>query len=174
MPVRIQVTTAPRNKPQEINTSNLNTLVSIKVKPNTSNKPKIPPSTQRKALSIKNSLRMVLRLAPIAFFNPMILVRSRTVTNMIFATPKIPTMKESMVMAIPPIVIPLNMEAICVVPLLTSFNAKLSSCLGFKRRTPRITPRNSFLRSVTGTFSRPFTIINPSLLASLPTWLANR
>ena len=57
----------------------------------TRHSPMIPPMTQSMMASIKNSINMIYLLAPNAFLIPMILVRSFTETNIIFATLNIPT-----------------------------------------------------------------------------------
>ncbi len=110
IPVTTQVITAPAKSFNEIKTSKSKTWVRIRVSKKTRISPIAPPNTHKKALSIKNSVRMVDRLAPMAFFSPIILVLSRTVTNMILATPNMPTIKERIVMAIPPTVKPPKIE----------------------------------------------------------------
>ena len=57
----------------------------------TPNRPPIPVST---TASVKNWNRILLFLAPMAFFKPISLVRSVTVTSIIFMTPIPPTNRE--------------------------------------------------------------------------------
>ena len=59
--------------------------------PYTNSKPKNPPTTQRMIDSIRNSAKIIYRLAPSAFLMPIMLVRSFTETNIILATLIIPT-----------------------------------------------------------------------------------
>ena len=51
---------------------------------------------------------MVELFAPIAFFKPIWLVLSLTVTNIILATPKAPTIRDNPAMAHPPLLIDPN------------------------------------------------------------------
>ncbi len=81
----------------------------IKVRMITTSSPSNPPMMQRKDDSSRNSVMMVIRLAPMAFLSPICDVRSRTVTNMILATPNIPTMSERVAMAQPPLLTPSKM-----------------------------------------------------------------
>ena len=67
----------------------------------TKNNPIAPPNRQRIIASIKNSKRILLFLAPTAFFKPIIAVRSLTVTNIILAMPNKPTIR-----LMPPIIPP--------------------------------------------------------------------
>src|SRR5579871_4364254 len=53
--------------------------------------PRIPPTALRVTASIKNWRRMLLRLAPMALRTPISLVRSVTLTSMMFITPMPPT-----------------------------------------------------------------------------------
>ena len=103
---------------------------SINVKMKTANKPINPPMMQRKADSIKNSASIVPRFAPIAFFKPIWLVRSLTVTNMIFATPNIPTINDRPAIAHPPILRPDVNESKALFAKARSVNEKLSSAVG--------------------------------------------
>ncbi len=72
----------------------------------TMDRPSSPPMMHRKALSSRNSVSITLRLAPMAFLSPICEVRSRTVTNMILATPNIPTINESIAIDQPPLLMP--------------------------------------------------------------------
>ena len=56
--------------------------------------PIIPPILVSTEASVRNCPRIVFLRAPIAFFNPISLVRSVTETNMIFMTPIPPTRRE--------------------------------------------------------------------------------
>ena len=56
--------------------------------------PAIPPVTVRTTASIRNCVRISLLFAPIAFSNPISLVRSVTVTSIIFIIPIPPTTSE--------------------------------------------------------------------------------
>ena len=85
-------------------------MVSITVSIKTNIKPMRPPKTHIVAASNKNSERMLLRLAPIAFFKPIIGVRSFTVTNIILAMPNAPTTRLNIPMAHPPRLILENKE----------------------------------------------------------------
>ena len=68
----------------------------------TKNSPTNPPTIHKKALSKRNSYKMVELFAPMAFFKPIWLVLSRTVTNIILATPNAPTNKDKPAIAHPP------------------------------------------------------------------------
>jgi len=62
---------------------------------NTSSIPIKPPNKQRITDSTKNSERIAVDVAPIAFLTPINVVLSLTETNMILAMPKLPTTKEN-------------------------------------------------------------------------------
>ena len=68
----------------------------------TNNNPTNPPTIHKNALSKRNSYKIVELFAPMAFFKPIWLVLSRTVTNIILATPNAPTSKDNPAMAHPP------------------------------------------------------------------------
>ena len=66
---------------------------SIRVRIYTKRSPKAPPTRHKMVASNRNSNKMVLFLAPMAFLRPMMGRRSLTVTNMILAIPNIPTIR---------------------------------------------------------------------------------
>ena len=68
----------------------------------TKNNPTNPPTIHKKALSKRNSYNMVELFAPMAFFKPIWLVLSLTVTNIILATPNAPTNNDKPAIAHPP------------------------------------------------------------------------
>ncbi len=107
------------------------------VRMNTSNSPIIPPSIHRKADSSKNSVMILERLAPIAFFNPICAVRSLTVTNIILATPNMPTMSDRAAMAHPPKLIEPKMVSRKLLAEEISLSAKLSGWVGLSFLTER-------------------------------------
>ena len=63
----------------------------IPTPPNTPSTPPIPVNTQA---SVRNWARILRRFAPMAFFRPISVVRSVTVTSMMFMTPTPPTSSE--------------------------------------------------------------------------------
>jgi hypothetical protein len=81
---------------------NGSTELNAKVNNQTKNNPTNPPTIHKKALSKRNSYNMVELFAPMAFFNPIWLVLSLTVTNMILATPNAPTNRDNPAIAHPP------------------------------------------------------------------------
>ena len=130
MPTKKQMPIAVSISEVEIYTGKSNWPERIFVSPNTISKPIIPPIKQRNAASNKNSIRMIRLLAPIAFFNPIWLVLSFTLTNMILATPNNPTIKLMPPIIAPPILIPENAWLNASLQSFTSFKEKLSSCVG--------------------------------------------
>ena len=56
--------------------------------------PTIPPMLVNTAASVRNCPKILYFFAPIAFFNPISLVRSVTDTSIIFITPIPPTKRE--------------------------------------------------------------------------------
>jgi hypothetical protein len=70
MPRIIQILMARVTILGAIKIGNGKILVSARDNNQTRNKPTSPPMIHKNALSIKNSVRMVLRLAPSAFFKP--------------------------------------------------------------------------------------------------------
>ena len=114
----------------EINTGKFNAPDKILVRMNTRSSPIKPPMRQRKADSNKNSVRIILLLAPTAFFRPIWLVRSRTDTNIILATPNIPTKSDIPAMIHPPVFNGPKMLLTASLKSLISFNAKSSSWVG--------------------------------------------
>ena len=121
----------------------------------TSPRPTSPPMMHKKALSIKNSVRMVLFLAPNAFFSPIWLVLSRTVTNMILATPKAPTIRLNPAIAHPPALTWPKKPFTCSLNWATSLQEKLSSSVGLSRLDWRITPTNSSCKAADGMEALP-------------------
>ena len=108
MPTRMQITIARIIFPVEIKIGKSKAIDIILVKINTSKMPINPPMMHKKALSNKNSVSMILGFAPIAFVNPLCDVLSFTVTNIILANPKIPTIKLNNAMSQPQILILAN------------------------------------------------------------------
>ena len=130
----------------------------MRVRIYTKNKPIAPPKMHSTVASIKNSKRMVLFFAPMAFFKPIMLVLSLTVTNIILAMPNKPTIK-----LIPPMIAPttFTVEKKPVMALLkasTLFKEKLSSCLGASLLICRIIPFNSSINASVVTPSFPLAI----------------
>ena len=102
MPIRMQSEIARKSMPPEMKTGKLNTLVRMSVSKYTRIKPIKPPRIQMMADSKRNSESMLLFLAPMAFFKPMIGVLSFTVTNIMLAMPKAPTTRLNNPIAQPP------------------------------------------------------------------------
>ena len=159
---------------KEMYTGKFNGPDSIKVSIYTKNKPIAPPSIQSTAASIKNSKRILLLLAPIAFFNPIILVLSLTVTNIMLAIPNIPTIK-----LMPPIIEPtkfiiINDSEMALLNASTLFNEKLSSCVGLNLLIWRMMPFNSSINAAGITPSFPLAIkmglVNFSSKSCLQNW----
>jgi hypothetical protein len=119
--IAIKIIKGERKKGKSI--KELATLVRI----NTRSKPIIPPIMQRKADSNKNSIKMTLLLAPIAFLRPIWDVLSLTVTNIILATPNMPTINARAPIAHPPILTLTKAFSSDSLRSLISFKAKLSS-----------------------------------------------
>ena len=125
------------------------------------------------AASIKNSKSILERLAPMAFFKPIMLVLSFTVTNIILAIPNMPTIR---------LITPINPPTISTVPnkplmawlnASTLFNEKLSSWVGLNLLIWRMAPCNSTLNCVGVTLSLPFAISTGLLNSSEIIWRAN-
>ncbi|OPZ16678.1 MAG: hypothetical protein BWZ05_01791 [Bacteroidetes bacterium ADurb.BinA245] len=126
----------------------------------------MPPTIQRNADSSKNSDCITLRFAPIAFFNPIWLVRSLTDTNIILATPNMPTINESAAITHPPIFRLTNALLIAALKSLMSFNVKSSSFTGVNLCTARTAPVSSSLSATLERFSLPLIIMSGSAFLS--------
>ena len=126
-----------------------------------------PPIIQINALSNKNSIKMVLFFAPIAFFKPIIGVLSLTVTNMILAIPKAPTIKLNNPIIHPPRLTLANNELTALLKSLMAFNAKSSSWVGPSLWIERIAPLSSSFSASVLMDSGPFTMILGLLNRSL-------
>ena len=142
----------------EIKIGKFSTLDDMIVPMNTKNNPIAPPIKHNMMASSRNSKRILLFLAPIAFFNPITAVLSFTVTNMILAIPNNPTIR-----LIPPTIPPtiFNTEKNPVMALLkasTLFNEKSSSSVGLNFLICRIIPCNSSLSASVVTPSLPLVI----------------
>src|SRR5664279_4416553 len=110
IPIIIHIDIASVRIPIEMKTGKLKILVSTRVNRYTRINPINPPIRQIIADSNKNSVRILLFFAPIAFFRPIIEVRSLTVTNIILAIPNAPTIRLKMPIAQPPRLILENNE----------------------------------------------------------------
>src|SRR5665213_883853 len=174
IPMMIQIDMARKRMPPETKTGKLNKLVRIIVSKYTNINPIIPPKIHMVADSKRNSKRMLFLLAPIAFFNPIIGVRSFTVTNMMLAIPKAPTTRLKIPMAQPPILILPNKELTLSLAPEIWFREKLSSSFGLSFLIDLITPSRSFAKACELTLALPFTIILGPLFFSLINSLAKR
>ena len=145
----------------------LKALLSICAKTTTKIIPISPPMMQIRALSNKNSIKMVRFLAPIAFLSPMMGVLSLTVTNMMLAIPKAPTIRLSRPIIHPPRLMLPNSELTALLKSLMALRAKSSSSTGPRRWMDRIAPLSSSFNASVLMFSGPFTMILGLLNLSL-------
>ena len=162
MPVMMQIRIANPILVVEIKTGKSKTPDKIFVSRKTRINPMRPPTIHRNADSSKNSDRITVRLAPIAFFNPIWLVRSLTDTNIILATPNIPTINDNAAITQPPMFRLTNALLMAALKSLISFNVKSSSCTGVNLCTARTTPVHSSLSAVPEIISFPLIIIKGS------------
>ena len=112
------------------------------------------PNTQSVTASNKNWMRMKVFLAPMAFWTPMILVRSRTETNMMFAMLKHPTRMANMAMNHPPFSKLSKTPSRSVATKSMWFTAKSFSLPGRTRRTDLKCWMSSLLRASMSTPGR--------------------
>jgi hypothetical protein len=110
IPMMMQSEIARKRMPPEMKTGKLNTPVSMSVSKYTRIKPIKPPRIHMMADSKRNSDRILLFLAPMAFFKPMMGVLSFTVTNMILAIPNAPNTRLRTPIAHHPILMFANTE----------------------------------------------------------------
>ena len=122
-----------------------------------------PPIKHSIDASNKNSNRILLFFAPMAFFNPITLVLSFTVTNIMLAMPNMPTIKLITPIKPPTMFTVPNKLVMALLNASTLFKEKLSSCLGANLLICLMMPSNSSLKAVVVTFVFPVAI-NTGLL----------
>ena len=100
IPISIENTTAITDAGTLMDTATPETLLIIWAIPIPAATPMMPPILVSTAASVRNCPKIVPLGAPMAFFNPISLVRSVTDTSIIFITPIPPTSREMLAIQI--------------------------------------------------------------------------